>query len=95
MVISGLLLEAAGDVDSIIRELKGFDGLEVTEIFPDNKIGLLLETDSTDRSIDISTAITRIPGVSGLSLIYHNFEDEVSRFDIINNGFDTVNNRSH
>ena len=79
MVISGLLLEAGGEVDDIVEELKGFDGLEITEIFPGNKIGLLLETESTERSSDISTAITNIPGVRNLSLIYHNFENEENR----------------
>ena len=74
MVISSLVVETLRDrTQSAAEQLAAMDGVEVHEI-NDFKIVVTIEAPSVDSSYERASSF--IEGVTGVHLIYCNFEDE-------------------
>ena len=73
MVISSLVVETMPDrTDDVARELAQREGVEVHET-NGHKIVVTIEADTVDDSHDIAIGIE---GVTGINLVYANFEDD-------------------
>ena len=67
MVISSLVVETMPDrTDDVARELAQREGVEVHET----------NADTVDDSHDIASGFIGIEGVTGINLVYANFEDD-------------------
>ena len=73
MVISSLVVETMPDrTDDVARELALREGVEVHET-NGHKIVVTIEADTVD---DIASGFIGIEGVTGINLVYANFEDD-------------------
>ncbi len=78
MVISSLVVETLPEsTESMAQELSAIDGVEVHEI-NGHKIVVTIEADTLDASHDIANSFIRLRGVTGVNLVYANFEDDPS-----------------
>ena len=76
MVISSLVVETLRDcTQSAAEQLAAMDGVEVHEI-NDFKIVVTIEAPSVDSSYERASNFIEVEGVTGVHLIYCNFEDE-------------------
>ena len=76
MVISSLVVETLRDrTQSAAEHLAAMDGVEVHEI-NDFKIVVTIEAPSVDSSYERASSFIEVEGVTGVHLIYCNFEDE-------------------
>ena len=76
VVISSLLVEALPtEVQELSREIALVPGVEVHEIHG-SSIVISIEASSIDASYKIASSLTAIEGVTGVQLIYANFEDD-------------------
>ena len=76
MVISSLVVETLPESTASAAEaLAELPGVEVHEI-NDYKIVVTIEADSIDESHDIASSFLGVSGVTGINLVYANFEDE-------------------
>lgn len=76
MVISSLVVETMPDrTDDVARELAQREGVEVHET-NGHKIVVTIEADTVDDSHDIASGFIGIEGVTGINLVYANFEDD-------------------
>jgi len=76
MVISSLVVETTpGKLKEVSEALKEFEGVEVHNE-EGYKIVITIEAESIDASYEIATAISQIPKVTAVNLIYANFEDD-------------------
>ena len=76
VVISSLVVEARPDaVDAVARALAAMEGVEVHEV-NGYKIVVTIEADTVDDSHDIASGFIGIEGVTGINLVYANFEDD-------------------
>lgn len=76
MVISSLVVETAPQHTAQAAEaLAHIDGVEVHEI-NDYKVVVTVEADTLDDSHDIASTFIGIEGVTGVNLVYANFEDD-------------------
>ena len=76
MVISSLVVETLRDrTQSAAEQLAAMDGVEVHEI-NDFKIVVTIEAPSVDSSDERASSFIEVEGVTGVHLIYCNFEDE-------------------
>ncbi|MCL1890808.1 MAG: chaperone NapD [Coriobacteriia bacterium] len=76
MVISSLVIEAIPDqVDSVAAELAKIDNVEVHST-QDYKVVVLVEAETVDASHAIASSFINIEGVTGINLVYTNFEDD-------------------
>ncbi|MDH5717265.1 MAG: chaperone NapD [Spirochaetia bacterium] len=74
MLISGLLLEMQdGKIKEVLHAIKKINGLEVTEEFPENKLGLVLESKNTQQAVDACNKINSLPQITNLSLVYYRY----------------------
>ncbi|MDH5718991.1 MAG: chaperone NapD [Spirochaetia bacterium] len=72
MLISGLLIETKKtDRQDALIEIKKIKGLEVTEEFEENQVGLVLESKDTEEAVKICEIIRGIPQVKNLNLVYY------------------------
>ena len=72
MVISSLVVETMPDrTDDVARELAQREGVEVHET-NGHKIVVTIEADT----VDDSSGFIGIEGVTGINLVYANFEDD-------------------
>ena len=78
VVISSLVVEARPEsVDEVARALAAMEGVEVHEV-NGYKIVVTIEADTVDDSHDIASGFIGIEGVTGVNLVYANFEDDPS-----------------
>jgi nitrate reductase NapD len=76
VVISSLLVEAAPqDVDRVVREINEIAGVEAHGTHG-CAIVVSIEAESVRASQAIATALYAMDGVSGVQLVYANFEDD-------------------
>ena len=76
MVISSLVVETLRDcTQSAAEQLAAMDGVEVHEV-NDFKIVVTIEAPSVDSSYERASGFIEVEGVTGVHLIYCNFEDE-------------------
>ncbi|WP_080797195.1 chaperone NapD [Arabiibacter massiliensis] len=76
MVISSLVVETAPEhTDDVARELSGREGVEVHEK-NDYKLVVTIEAETVDDSHGIASSFIGIEGVTGINLVYANFEDD-------------------
>ena len=76
VVISSLVVEARPDaVDAVARALAAMEGVEVHEV-NGYKIVVTIEADTVDDSHEIASGFIGIEGVTGINLVYANFEDD-------------------
>ena len=75
-VISSLVVEARPEsVDAVARALAAMEGVEVHEV-NGYKIVVTIEADTVVDSHDIASGFIGIEGVTGINLVYANFEDD-------------------
>ena len=76
MVISSLVIETVGDsAQAAADALSKIEGTEVHEI-NGSKIVVTIEAETLDESHAIASEFIAIDGVSGINVIYVNFEDD-------------------
>ena len=74
MLISGLLIETEKEhKKNALLEIKKIKGLEVTDEYPENKIGLVLESENTEQAVGICKQINSLSGVKNLNLVYYHY----------------------
>lgn len=83
MVISSLIVETIPTLtEHAAQELSCIDGVEVHEI-TDEKIVVTIETSTLDSSHAIASSFITLSGVTGVNLVYANFEDDPSLQGIV------------
>lgn len=76
MVISSLVVETAPErTDEVAAALAERDGVEVHEK-NGYKLVVTIEAETVDDSHAIASAFINIEGVTGINLVYANFEDD-------------------
>lgn len=76
MVISSLVVETTPEhTAAVAQELAQRTGVEVHET-NDYKIVVTIEAETVDDSHDIASGFIGIGGVTGINLVYANFEDD-------------------
>ena len=76
MVISSLVVETMPEhTDAVAKELAQREGVEVHET-NGYKVVVTIEADTVDDSHEIASAFIGIEGVTGINLVYANFEDD-------------------
>ena len=76
MVISSLVVETMPEhTDAVTKELAQREGVEVHET-NGYKVVVTIEADTVDDSHEIASAFIGIEGVTGINLVYANFEDD-------------------
>lgn len=76
MVISSLVVETTPDqTDTVAHELTRCEGVEVHET-NGYKIVVTIEAETVDASHDVASSFIGIDGVTGVNLVYANFEDD-------------------
>jgi nitrate reductase NapD len=76
VVISSLLVETTlAEVERVAIEVAKAPGVEVHEIHG-SSIVVSIEASSINASYKIATSLTAVEGVSGVQLVYANFEDD-------------------
>ena len=79
MVISSLVVEAQPDKrESVAATLEQIEGVEIHGIDDNGKIVVTIEAETVDDSHDIANGFIVVDGVTGVNLIYVNFEDDPS-----------------
>jgi len=72
MLISGLLIEMKEtDKENALIEIRKIKGLEVTEEFDGNQIGLVLESKDTEEAVNTCNKISGLSEVKNLNLVYY------------------------
>ena len=80
MVISSLVVETMPDrTDDVARELAQREGVEVHET-NGCKLVVTIEADTVDDSHRIASDFIGVAGVTGVNLVYANFEDDPSLY---------------
>ena len=78
MVISSLIVETDPErTDEAARQLAKREGVEVHET-NGHKVVVTIEAETVDDSHGIASGLIGIPGVTGINLVYANFEDDPS-----------------
>lgn len=76
MVISSLVVETSPEsTEAVAQELARREGVEVHET-NGYKIVVTIEAETVDDSHDIASGFIGIAGVTGINLVYANFEDD-------------------
>lgn len=76
VVISSLVVEARPEsVDAVARALAAMEGVEVHEV-NGYKIVVTIEAETVDASHAVASGFIGIEGVTGINLVYANFEDD-------------------
>ena len=76
MVISSLVVETSPErTDDVALELAQREGVEVHET-NGYKIVVTIEAETVDDSHDVASGFIGIEGVTGVNLVYANFEDD-------------------
>jgi nitrate reductase NapD len=76
MVISSLLVDAEpGSTDEVLRSIAGIAGAEAHSVHG-SSIVVSIEAPSISASYAIATELNAASGVSGVQLVYANFEDD-------------------
>lgn len=76
VVISSLIVECLPeDMDGVAGALASHEGVEVHGMEA-GQVVITIERPTLDESHDLANAITQLDRVTGLSLIYANFEDD-------------------
>ncbi len=76
MVISSLVVETTPErTDEVAAELARREGVEVHEI-NGYKVVVTIEAETVDDSHGIASRFIDVPGVTGINLVYANFEDD-------------------
>ena len=76
MVISSLVVETApGTTDEVAKALSAIQGVEVHEA-QGEKLVVTIEAQSSHESHGIASSFIGVEGVTGISLVYLNCEDE-------------------
>jgi nitrate reductase NapD len=77
VVISSLVVECVPEkTEAVARELPAFSGVEVHSIEQGYKIVITVESETVDDSYAETSKMIGIDGVTGVNLIYVNFEDD-------------------
>lgn len=76
VVVSSLVVDTLPpQTAAVAASLSAMEGVEVHETV-DYKLVVTIEADSTSASHRIASSFVAIPGVTGVGLVYCNFEDE-------------------
>jgi len=76
MPVSGIVIRIDPDrTDQVIADLESMDGVELQPVPASGILVAVLETPGFEEEKALTRAIGELPGVLGLSLSYHNFED--------------------
>ena len=76
MVISSLVIETAPELtDKVARKLADIEGVEVHET-NGYKVVVTIEAETIDDSHAVASGFIGIEGVTGINLVYANFEDD-------------------
>lgn len=76
VVVSSLVVETVPQqTAAVAAALSALEGVEVHETV-DYKLVVTIEADSTFASHRIASSFVALPGVTGVNLVYCNFEDE-------------------
>lgn len=76
VVISSLVVETMPEKTAVVaKRLSAREGVEVHET-QGHKLVVTIEAVSTAASHDIASQFAAVPGVTGVNLVYCNFEDE-------------------
>lgn len=78
VVISSLIVEClVEDMERVAQQLVALEGVEVHGQ-ENGQVVITIERETLDESHDLANSITKMSGVTGVSLIYANFEDDAS-----------------
>lgn len=76
MVISSLVVETMPAYTQTVADaLAQLPGVEVHELV-EHKIVVTIEAPTTDASYDVASGFVNYEGVTGINLVYSNFEDD-------------------
>jgi nitrate reductase NapAB chaperone NapD len=79
MVVSSFLVTSEPNhFDSVRQQLSDTSGVEITKT-EGCKFAVVLDTESTSHATDICKDIRSWPGVVGLAMVSHFFEDEAQK----------------
>lgn len=82
VVVSSLVVETLPPQTAAVADtLSAMEGVEVHETV-DHKLVVTIEADSTSASHCVASSFVAVPGVTGVSLVYCNFEDEFASSDM-------------
>ena len=80
MVISSLVVETTPErTDEVAREVSGRAGVEVHEA-NGCKLVVTIEAETVDDSHRVASGFIGVAGVTGVNLVYANFEDDPSLY---------------
>ncbi len=78
-VISSILVHADEGNFAVVQEkIASVPQMEIIET-AENKLAVVLETESTEYAVGLCEDIRALEGVTGVEIITHFFEDEVNR----------------
>jgi len=76
MPVSGVVIRIDPDrKDLIMAELERMEGVELQPVLTSGVLVAVFETSDFESETALSRAVGELPGVLGLSVSYHNFED--------------------
>lgn len=74
--ISGLVVDTdPRRTDEVSAALAGLDGIVALELIMPNRIAIVIEAGTVNMELGVCRLINEIPGVRGVYLAYHNFEN--------------------
>lgn len=77
MVISSLVVETVPRfAEAVAEHLGALDGVEVHEVRGDGKLVVTIEAETVDGSHSVASSFIGFEGVTGINLVYVNFEDD-------------------
>jgi len=75
-VVSSILVHADAENFAMVKEkIASVPQMEIVET-AENKLAVVLDTESTEYAVGLCEDIRRLDGVSGVEIISHFFEDE-------------------
>ncbi len=84
-VVSSILVHAeAKDFATVEKKIASVPQMEIIET-AENKLAVVLETESTEYAVGLWEDIRRLDGVTGVEIISHFFEDEIKKYKNITN----------
>lgn len=76
MVIAGLVVETLpACTDTAAQDLAAIEGVDVHEV-NGRKVVVVLEAETVDAAHAAASGFAAIPGVTGVNVVYCNFEDD-------------------
>lgn len=74
--VSGLVVDTdPSETEAVSTALASLEGLVAIEVIQPNRIAIVIEAGTVNQELGISRLINEMPGVRGVYLAYHNFEN--------------------